>query len=200
MDPQRSSADKSRATLGVGTTSEIHGTMGTLLAPAGRAHDPSQGYARLIWVGHANPSPTTSRARGGMTITRPDMKDYFVAIPNAAVLVLDAKATGPGGEIFVSAWANRSGIVELERSMIELADPQWHAVDIELAEVRPGERALGGFPTDGRACVGEARTNGDCIKNGIMRARRLRCDSEARPSCWRIGGDGHWCFSTRAVR
>ena len=39
-------------------------------------------------------------------------------------------------------------------------------------------------------CVHAPPINDTCIKNGIIRTRRRRCDSEARRSCWRTGGDG----------
>ena len=81
-------------------------------------------------------------ARGGpVTITHPEMKRYFMTIPEAAVLTLQAGAMGQGGEIFVLDMGEPVHILDLAKRMIELSGYR-HAGDIDIlfAGVRPGEK------------------------------------------------------------
>ncbi len=76
-----------------------------------------------------------------MTITHPDMKRYFMTIPEAAVLTLQAGAMGQGGEIFVLDMGEPVRIVDLARRMIELSGhPRAGEIDIVFTGVRPGEK------------------------------------------------------------
>jgi len=81
-------------------------------------------------------------ARGGpVTITHPDMKRYFMTIPEAAVLTLQAGAMGQGGEIFVLDMGEPVHIVDLAKRMIELSGHrQSGEIDILFTGVRPGEK------------------------------------------------------------
>jgi len=81
-------------------------------------------------------------ARGGpVTITHPEMKRYFMTIPEAAVLVLQAGAMGRGGEIFVLDMGEPVRIVDLAKRMIELSGHgDYGDIDIVFTGVRPGEK------------------------------------------------------------
>ena len=79
--------------------------------------------------------------RGGpITVTHPEMVRYFMSIPEAAQLVLQAGAMGLGGEVFVLDMGEPVKIADLARDMIRLANAREEDIKIIYTGLRPGEK------------------------------------------------------------
>jgi len=77
-------------------------------------------------------------AGGPITVTHPDITRYFMLIPEACELVLQAGAIGKGGEIFILDMGEPIKIVDLAKKMIELSGRD--DIEIIFTGLRPGEK------------------------------------------------------------
>ena len=92
--------------------------------------------------GSVVPLFTEQIAKGGpITITHPDIIRYFMTIPEACQLVLEAGSMGKGGEIFIFDMGKPVKIIDLAYKMIRLAGlvPE-KDISIEIVGLRPGEK------------------------------------------------------------
>jgi FlaA1/EpsC-like NDP-sugar epimerase len=80
-------------------------------------------------------------ARGGpVTVTHPDIIRYFMTIPEAARLVIQAAAIGESGQVLVLDMGEPVRIADLARQMIRMSGHSTDEIRIEYTGLRPGEK------------------------------------------------------------
>lgn len=78
---------------------------------------------------------------GPLTVTHKDITRYFMTIPEASQLVLEAGAMGKGGEIFIFDMGESVKIMDLAKNMIRLSGLHYpNDIDIKITGLRPGEK------------------------------------------------------------
>jgi FlaA1/EpsC-like NDP-sugar epimerase len=82
------------------------------------------------------------RRGGPITITDSRMTRYFMTIPEASQLVLQAAAMGKGGEIFVLEMGEPVKIVDLAQDLVRLSGLPADAIEVAVTGIRPGEKLI----------------------------------------------------------
>lgn len=88
------------------------------------------------------------RKGGPVTVTHPDATRYFMTIPEAANLVIQASTLGDSGEVFVLDMGQPVKIMDLARQMIHLSGANEDQVKIQIMGSRPGEKLFEELKTE----------------------------------------------------
>jgi FlaA1/EpsC-like NDP-sugar epimerase len=111
-----------------------------------------------------------------LTITHPDMTRYFMTIPEASRLILEAALIGTPGDLFVLDMGGPVRIVDLARDLARLAGRDPDSVPIEFIGLRPGEKLH-------ESLFYEAERHEATRHPKVMRAHRsVRATSAAEPA------------------
>ena len=129
-------------------------------------------------------------ARGGpLTVTHPEVTRYFMSIPEAAQLVLQAGLMGQGGEIFVLEMGEPVRIVDLARDMIRLSGFSEEDIKIEITGLRPGEKLYEELLSDRESTLPTPHPKLRIAKAGASRGEAWLAELETWISQPRVPGD-----------
>jgi len=105
---------------------------------------------------------------GPLTVTHKDMVRYFMTIPEAVSLILQASTMGEGGEVFVLDMGEPVRIVELAEELITIQGLRpYKDIDIEFTGIRPGEKIFEEILTAEEGIVASKHEKVFVARNGV---------------------------------
>jgi len=111
------------------------------------------------------------KEKKNLTVTHPEITRYFMTIPEAAQLVIEAGNIGVGGEVFVLDMGEPVKIIDLAKKMIELSGLKINEdVEIEITGLRPGEKLYEELLYDVNNCI---KTKNNKIFIGKIKKEKL---------------------------
>ena len=90
---------------------------------------------------------------GPVTVTHEDVTRYFMSIPEAVALVLQAAAIGKSGQLMMLDMGEPVRIMDLARQLIFLAGKTEHEIGVEITGLRPGEKMFEELSCDWETCL-----------------------------------------------
>ena len=141
-------------------------------------------------------------SRGGpVTITHPEVRRYFMTIPEAVQLVLQAAALGEGSEVFVLDMGDPIRIEDLAKDLIELSGLELgRDVDIVYTGLRPGEKMLEELSATGEEYVATRHEKIVRARNGVSSVEGISALRSSVAELIRLAGEGNAVELRRKLR
>jgi FlaA1/EpsC-like NDP-sugar epimerase len=130
-------------------------------------------------------------AGGPVTVTHPDVTRYFMSIPEAAQLILQAGAIGMGGEVFILKMGEPVKIIDMARDLIRLSGKKEEDIEVKITGLRPGEKLYEELITEGEGVVETKHKKIMVLKNEFQSDASFSLEhmDEQLSNLWKLAED-----------